>query len=268
MEQCLPRTETDGTHEMTRPIELTSLRRWNLGVGLAHLAQAAVILALSKDFSIPIVAGVQDGPPGTPLTTDVVFFDLAVPVFIAVFLLLAAADHLLVAAPGLTLRYEANIARGRNPARWLEYTLSASIMIVLIALLVGITNLYALLALFGVNAAMIGFGWLMEQANSPGEPVTWRPFVGGVLAGAVPWLVIGIALATSQSEGGGVPGFVYGIFVSLFLLFNCFAVNQWLQFRRRGRFTDPLLGEKVYVVLSLLAKSALAWQIYAGTLAD
>ena len=57
------------------------------------------------------------------------------------------------------------------------------------------------------------------------------------------------------------------IFVTLLLLFNSFAVNMWLQYRRRGRWADPLFAEKAYLVLSLLAKSALAWQVYAGALA-
>jgi hypothetical protein len=70
------------------------------------------------------------------------------------------------------------------------------------------------------------------------------------------------------ANADGVPVFVYGIVVSLFLLFNCFALNQWLQYRGKGKFSDYLYGEKVYLVLSLVAKSALAWQIFAGTLAS
>ena len=62
-------------------------------------------------------------------------------------------------------------------------------------------------------------------------------------------------------------GFPGSFTASSFLLFNCFAVNQILQYRRRGRFADYLYGEKVYIVLSLIAKSALAWQVFAGTLA-
>jgi hypothetical protein len=133
-------------------------------------------------------------------------------------------------------------------------------------MLPGITNLYALVAIFGVNAAMILFGLLMEQVNHDRERVTWWPFVFGCIAGIVPWICITIAIVTSATDGDGVPGFVYGIFVSLFVLFNCFALNQWLQYRGRGRFADYLYGEKVYIVLSLVAKSALAWQVFAGTL--
>ena len=52
-----------------------------------------------------------------------------------------------------------------------------------------------------------------------------------------------------------------------FHTFNCFAVNQWLQYRRVGRWSDYLFGEKTYLVLSLVAKSLLSWQVFAGTLA-
>ena len=141
-------------------------------------------------------------------------------------------------------------------------------MIVLIAMLTGVTNLYALIGLFAVNAAMILFGWLMEAFNPPDRTSTsWLPFIFGCFAGVVPWTIITIALLSAQSEGDGVPGFVYGIFVSLFFLFNCFALNQWLQYRRKGRFADYLFGERVYLILSIVAKTALAWQVFAGTLA-
>jgi hypothetical protein len=263
-------TETTGPQSsgVSDDSRLASLRRWNIGVGLAHLAQAIGILLLSNDFSIPVEARVQDGPPGTPLTIDTVFFDLRFSVAIAAFLFLAALDHLLMAAPRVVDWYEANLRRGVNYARWIEYSISASLMIVLIAMLPGITNFYALLGLFAVNAMMILFGMLMEQINRQGEQVNWWPFTFGCLAGIVPWLAITIALVTAQREGDGVPGFVYGIFVSLFVLFNCFGLNQWLQYRRRGKFANYLYGEKIYIVLSLVAKSALAWQVYAGTLAD
>jgi hypothetical protein len=228
-----------------------------------------VLLLVSSAFAIPVVASVPTGPPGSPITESTTFFDLSFPPAIALFLFLAAADHLLMAAPGVRRWYERNLLRGINVARWVEYSISASLMIVLIALLTGIDNLYALLALFGVNAAMILFGLLMERVNHDRDHVDWWPFVFGCVAGAVPWIAIAIALVTAQVEstGQGVPTFVFVIFVSLFVLFNCFAVNQWLQYRGKGRFADYLYGEKVYLVLSLVAKSALAWQIYGGTLA-
>jgi hypothetical protein len=52
------------------------------------------------------------------------------------------------------------------------------------------------------------------------------------------------------------------------VFFNIFALSQWLQYRRLGRWRDYIFGERVYILLSLTAKSALAWQVFAGTLAS
>jgi hypothetical protein len=61
---------------------------------------------------------------------------------------------------------------------------------------------------------------------------------------------------------------VYGIFFSLFVFFNCFAINQLLQYKKVGKWSNYLVGERTYVTLSLIAKSLLAWQIFASTLAS
>ena len=154
---------------------------------------------------------------------------------------------------------------GRNDFRWIEYSLSASLMAVLIGLLTGINDVAAVIAIFGATAAMIFFGLLQERYEHPGE--TLLPFWLGSLIGLVPWLAIGVYLAGIGTDNQA-PGFVYAIFVSLFLFFMSFAVNMWLQYRRVGRWRDYLFGERVYVLLSLVAKSALAWQVFAGTLAS
>jgi len=49
-------------------------------------------------------------------------------------------------------------------------------------------------------------------------------------------------------------------------LFNVFAIVQYLQYKKVGKWSDYLRGEKTYITLSLVAKSALAWQIFASTL--
>jgi hypothetical protein len=122
-------------------------------------------------------------------------------------------------------------------------------------------------AILGVNAAMILFGWLQERYEEPGNGRR-LPFVFGCIAGIVPWIAVAIYLLQPGNDTPvQPPGFVYAIFISLFALFNIFAVNQWLQDRREGRWSDYLVGERAYVTLSLAAKSLLAWQVFAGTLA-
>ncbi len=244
------------------------LRRLNAVVGGIFAVQAAAILALAGDAELPVTATFLTGPPGSGETTAPDrLFEVPFGPAVAAFLLLAAIDHLLVAGPARRW-YERNLAAGVNPARWYEYSISASLMIVLIAMLAGIWDLAALIALFGVNAAMILFGLVMERQNGPErDDPDWRPFLYGCIAGAVPWIAIGLQIVLADSNGEGVPTFVVAIFVSLFLLFNCFAINMALQYRRVGRWRSYLFGERAYIFISLTAKTVLAWQVYAGALA-
>ena len=242
-----------------------ALRTANVGAGALHAVQAAAVLVLATGFALPVTASYMSGPPGTAPLDPVVLFDIPTGAAVAAFLGLSAVAHLAVSTVWWH-RYVEDLGRQRNPARWVEYSLSSSLMIVLIAQLVGISDVAALVALFGVNAAMILFGWLQEHYEKPGGG--WLPFTFGCVVGVVPWVAITIyLLSPGSTSSASPPGFVYAIFVSLFVFFNAFALNQWLQYRARGRWRNYLFGEKAYIVLSLVAKSALAWQVFAGTLA-
>jgi hypothetical protein len=256
-------TPTAASAEAPDPT-IDRLRRWNIALAVLHGVQAALMIALTNSRSLPVTGAFANGQPGQPAAPVELeqLFSYRIGWATAAFSLLSAIFHAIVAGPGFA-RYRSELTAHRNRFRWVEYSLSASLMIVLIAGLVGITDVVALLALFGVNASMILFGWLMETTNEPGRAVSWTPFIMGCVAGSVPWVGITIYLFNAN---GDVPTFVYGIFVSLFVLFNCFAINQLLQYRAQGRWADYLFGEKVYMVLSLVAKSALAWQVFANVL--
>lgn len=245
---------------------LQKLRNLNVIFGILFLAQAVLLLMLAKAASLPIRGSFLTDAPGSGKYGSRNVLDLRIDWVVAIFLLLAAIDHLGVAT-FVRRRYEDGIVRGVNSFRWWEYSLSASIMVVLIAMLSGVSDINALVMMFGANAAMIFFGLVMESSNVGVRPVRWSPFVLGCIIGAVPWLGIVIQFWLSSGEGDGVPGFVYIIFVTLFVLFNGFALTMWLAYRGRGKFADPLFVETCYVVLSIIAKSALAWQVYGGSLA-
>ena len=252
---------------MASTVEVTDatfgrLRLYNVVMGLLHAVQGIVVVVLATDFTLPVTAAFLEGPPGTPAGSPTTLFDLSVAWGVAGFLFLSALFHLLVATVAAG-RYRDQLSRGQNHFRWIEYSLSSSLMIVLIALLPGITDVAALVALFGVNAGMIFFGSVQERYEEPGGSL-W-PFWLGCVLGIVPWIAIGVYLVSPGSTAEP-PGFVYGIFFSLFVFFNIFALTQWLQYRQVGRFRNYLAGERMYILLSLLAKSALAWQVFAGTL--
>lgn len=247
------------------PDRLSFLRRFNIIVGVILLAQGVAVVALANDFTLPITASYLEGPPGTTPGDPITLFESPVGLGVAGFLVLSGLALLIVAT--IWFRgYAADLAQQRNRARWVEYSLTSSMMIVLIAQLTGIADIGALAAIFGVNAAMIFFGWLQENYEQPGGG--WLPFLFGCIAGIVPWLIIVWWVAAPGSTSDATPPtFVYAIIVSLFIFFNIFALNQFLQYKQVGKWSDYLYGETVYIVLSLVAKSLLAWQVFGGTLA-
>lgn len=245
---------------------LSTLRRWNIVAAVLHAASAIAVVVLANDFALPVTASYIEGPPGTDAYSRTTLWEIPLAWGVALFFVLSALAHAWVSGPGRA-RYAADLAHQRNYARWVEYALSSSVMIWLIAQICSVTDVVALVAIFAVNACMILFGWLQEKYEVPGEG-GWLPFVFGCLAGAVPWVLIVLLLVRPGYDGAAqTPGFVYGIVVSLFVFFNVFAIVQWLQYRRVGRWADYLVGERTYITLSLVAKSLLAWQVFAGTLA-
>lgn len=242
---------------------LANLRTWNIGLTILHAVQAILILILAGDFFIEITSNYPVGPPGTRLESPKQLFNLPVGPAVAAFLALAAIDHL-VTSTFKRRTYEQDLARGINRFRWVEYSISATLMIVLIGSFSGITDITAVVTIIGANVAMILFGWLQERMNPPGRTsTTMMPFWFGTLVGLAPWAAIWINFIGADE----VPGFVYGIIFAQQLFFFSFGLNQWLQYRKVGKWADYIYGEKVYLVLSLGAKSVLAWQIYSGSLA-
>ena len=250
-------------------IKFGKLRRFNLAMGALHLIQGALMLAISKNSTLPVKETLFGYDPVTQevFQTTSVLVDLPLAPFVAMFLFISAIAHFSVASPKGYPWYVRNLKEGINPARWYEYAFSSSIMIVIIAMLCGIFELGSLILLFALNATMNLFGMMMERHNQTTKKTDWTSYIYGCFAGLVVWIVVGIyffgAVLNSTET---VPTFVYFIFFSLAFFFNIFAVNMVLQYRGKGKWKDYLYGEKVYIVLSLTAKSALAWQVFAGTL--
>jgi len=254
------------TTSLQIPVErLKGLRRYNLIAGVFHLIQAIAILALANDFALPVsVKYLQDSPMPGATFESILLFNFPIALGVAVFSLLSALAHLWIVGPGFS-KYTNDLSNMRNIARWIEYSISSTLMIVLISLINAVWDVVALMAIAGVNVAMILFGWLQEKYEEPGKG-SLLPFWFGCIAGIVPWIAM-FWLLFSPGSSNEAPGFVYGVVFSLFLFFNSFALVQWLQYKKIGKFADYLVGERTYITLSFVAKSALAWQIFAGVLA-
>ena len=190
---------------------------------------------------------------------------MPIAVIVSMFLFLSAIAHFLIVLPVLNKFYNEKIVKGINYFRWFEYALSSSLMIVLIAMLFGMYDIGTLILLIALNATMNLLGLVMEVHNQTTKKTNWISFWVGTFAGAIPWVVILIYFLGS-GEFSEIPTFVYAILVAYFVFFNTFPINMYLQYKKIGKWSDYLYGERGYIILSLVSKSILAWIVFAGTL--
>lgn len=250
--------------------KLQGLRKFNVFMSILHFVQAMLVLYISDPNKgiVPITLNYlkYDIELKKLLPATEVIGEVNLAHFVIIFFLLSSFAHLFIATYYRKI-YEKNLQLGINKARWFEYALSASVMMMAISLLSGIYDISSLVMIFALDALMNLLGLAMEVENKNKDKVNWLTYILGCIAGIVPWIVFGIYVYGARVYGGGnIPDFVYYIYVSIFLFFNSFAVNMVLQYKKIGKWKDYLYGEKVYIILSLVAKSLLAWQVFGGTL--
>lgn len=250
-----------------------SLRRFNLMMGFLHFIQGSFMLFVAltvdqvKSYTPQIWSNYLsfDQTQMRLVTSPEKLFELPFAILVASFLFLSALAHFIIVLPGTNQVYNQGLEKGINPFRWYEYALSSSVMIVLIAVLFGVYDIGALILIFSLNASMNLFGLLMEKINQTTQKVSWSAFIFGSIAGLAPWIVI-ILYAFGNSDPSEVPWFVYAIVGSYFVFFNLFPINMVFQYKKIGKWSNYLYGERGYIILSLVAKSVLAWLVFSGVM--
>jgi hypothetical protein len=208
------------------------------------------------------------------------------------FPLITAAFHALIAfVPAVRKQYNQWVFNeGRNPLRWIEYSITASLMTWVIMQLSGVTNIF-LLVIVGIvcNVALQAQGHFMEIINTPQEKpnkknnfvvsmrtINWIPTLSGWLLFMGQWSVIFSyffkALASPRPiTAMQVPWFVYTIVIGLFFQFALFGMVQLLRYAPfaktwfRGFFSTGGYGyEMSYIILSLTSKVFLTLNLLIG----
>lgn len=252
--------------------EHNRLISWNIAAFSLHFVQAVVMAVVSqsvqtiKEYTVPVIYSVivYDTDTRQVSSETRVLCRVEVAVLVSLFLFISAAAHGYILSPLGGPRYVRDIRTMCNPARWCEYALSSSVIMVAISLLFGCTQADALLLIFLSGVTMNACGYIMETVNKPGIVRFWSPFVCGSVAALGPWIVVFLHYASIDASAN-VPSFVMFILWTYFVFFFSFPVNMVLQYKQVGRWSSYIYGEKVYIVLSLLSKTILAWSVFAGT---
>ena len=245
-----------------------SLQTFNRIAGLTHLIQATILLIILNDeTTIPVITRFFTDTPEGIRPESGTLFEFPIALIGPIFLFISAIAHLLISAPFYVRRYEQNIAKGINPPRWWEYAFSSSLMLVVLLMLGGLIELSTVVFIFTLNFIMNLMGLMMEKHNQLTEKTSWLAFNIGTLAGIVPWIMGGLYFWVSTNNiADSIPVYAQFGFLLTFLFFNSFAINMWLQYKKIGKWKNYVYGEKAYITLSLVSKSALGWIIVLGTM--
>jgi len=250
------------------------LLKFNKTMGLLHFIQGIIMIVLATNviekiaqFKPTITQNYLSYNYNTNSleSTSRVLFELPFGILVALFLFISALAHFIIIIK--KEKYIEGLEKGINKFRWFEYAISSSIMIVLISTLFGIYDIASLILIFALNALMNIFGLIMEQMNvgKNKNNVIWGPFIYGSIAGITPWIVIFIYMF-GTGNFDLTPWFVWAIVIAYFITFNTFPINMILQYKKVGKWKDYLYGEKIYITLSLVAKTILAWLVLFGAM--
>jgi len=249
------------------------LYKWNIALAVIFAAQAVAILVISKTVTLPIVThflttdSLASQAAGRTVLAPAVrhLFDIHIASLVAAFLLVSAAAHGALATVHRKT-YEAGLTRRVNKTRWIDYGIGASLMMGVIAMINGVHDISSLLMMTALVVLLHGLAYKTELYNKAVKQIN-RLSLGGILvAGGAVWLTIDIYVKGAIVYGTGLARYIYWMDGITFVLLLAIAANIWLVARQKGKWADYLYGERTYMTLSFLVRTALAWQIYVGLL--
>ena len=151
---------------------------------------------------------------------------------------------------------------GVNPYRWIDYAISSPMMVVVIALISGVVDVWALWGMAAMQSLLMLVSGHIESSLLY-DAAAFR--LAGVMClyyVITVWGPVFHAIAAQPD----VPAFVGWIIATLFLLFSSFGVVFFISMRstevRKTRI------ELAYAILSIAAKLSLQWLLFGGTLSD
>ena len=175
--------------------------------------------------------------------------------------------------PSWKNKYTRMLSNKNNYFRWVEYSITSTLMLYIIALTSGLrdSNSYALL--FSTNVSMIATGQMVEEAIRDGKDWQLPMAVGflllvfefGVIAkdfwSRLNQINIFLESNPSLSNSQSIPSWISAMIIVLFLLFSSFGfLSLWGAYNNEQYETI----EKGYIWLSLIAKAVLGIFIAYG----
>lgn len=194
-------------------------------------------------------------------------------------------------------KYSTQVDEGKNPLRFIEYSISASIMLMVIAMINGIIDVHLLACIAVLTASCQLCGLVVEYLDDEKQlGLKWISHLNGWLTFCTAyWCIARAYFGSVEYSDASPPDFVVAIVLALFALYASFGLVQLVElmcltrpfniccackccskdspvcpalcpaFRTDDR-CNPKYKEIVFVTLSLGAKLTLGWILFFNIL--
>lgn len=157
--------------------------------------------------------------------------------------------------------------KGINPLRMIEYSVSATLMQLAIALILGVWERLAIIGVAFLTVVTMLFGLIAEQLRTDRLALAWVSHLSGWISMGGVWVILGrqfyYTISTSPNKP---PDFVYAIVIGIALMYMGFAVVQFVQLCLGKGKAYNMHVEFAYCFLSATSKTFLGWMIFSNAL--
>jgi hypothetical protein len=166
--------------------------------------------------------------------------------------------------------YREEVSSGKNRIRWLEYGITASLMIFIFSIISGVKDMYSVYFIVLFNIVLMSFGYFLEMSNDNGAKLT------SILMGFFVLIIIFsftyyqfVENINAAKDNFNIPDWVYGVVMAMILWWISFGVVGILYYKAclKGD-VDFSRYEKYYVFLSFLSKAFMGYYITFGLTRD
>jgi hypothetical protein len=254
-------------------VQLLTLKKWNIALAVIYAVQAIALLLLAVARPLPLQSTflakdeLASGASGETVLAQAVhvLFTVNLVYVVAAFLLVAAVIHAL-AASKYRNRYEAGLKTGANGGRWVATAVVSGLMALSLSLAVGVYDIATLADTAGLAMASPMLLFVTSLAKNNNRQLRHIALWLAWLTALAAWLVPVASLLGAAAFGVGPSVMIYLAAVALGLWLGGLVLATQLFLTNKGWWADGSQRELGVMVIGLVAKTALAWLLYAGVL--
>jgi hypothetical protein len=163
--------------------------------------------------------------------------------------------------------YDANVESGTNWMRWVEYTITASIMIWVIAISSGVRDTGLLVFIVSMSVLCMLCGLLSEHLTN-GSHKIWITLVGWAAIITAYSFIIMKFVENVNNSPNEIPGFVYAIISSMCIMYMSFGViHAYHLYKGKDVTRINRNVEMAYTIDSMISKTLLVGLLFGGLIA-